>query len=68
VNDDGEAKPVDVAAAFREGMRDVTQLWTPASPRELYHYTGLDGLVGIVTDRAIWATDARYLNDASELT
>jgi Protein of unknown function (DUF2971) len=66
-SDEGDAGPVDAAAAFGRGMSDLPSLWTFASPRELYHYTGLDGLVGIVTDRAIWATDARYLNDASEL-
>jgi hypothetical protein len=54
--------------AMRDAMRNLTPLWTLGSPRELYHYTSLDGLVGIVTARAIWATDARYLNDASELT
>jgi hypothetical protein len=43
---------------------------TPILPEnersELFHYTTADGLLGILTDRALWATDATYLNDASE--
>jgi DUF2971 family protein len=36
-------------------------------PETLYHYTGNEGLVGILSSRQFWATDARYLNDASEI-
>lgn len=32
----------------------------------LYHYTTAAGLVGIATERCIWATHIRHLNDASE--
>lgn len=31
-----------------------------------FHYTSLAGLIGIVTSKAIWATDARFLNDPGE--
>ena len=34
----------------------------------LYHYTGPEGLAGILSSRTIWATDLRYLNDSSEFT
>jgi len=37
-------------------------------PRRLHHYTTLDGLMGIVSSDAIWASDARFLNDSSELS
>jgi len=37
-------------------------------PELLYHYTDAAGLVGIVTTAELWATDALYLNDASEFT
>jgi hypothetical protein len=67
MSDKEGAGPVDVGAAFGRGMSDLPSLWRLDTPRELYHYTSLDGLVGIVRDRTIWATDARYLNDASEL-
>ncbi len=33
----------------------------------LYHYTTPEGLVGIVRDGALWASDLFYLNDHSEL-
>jgi hypothetical protein len=34
----------------------------------LYHYTGEEGLLGILESGAIWATHVRYLNDSSEFT
>jgi hypothetical protein len=36
-------------------------------PELLYHYTDAKGLHGILTSGELWATEARYLNDASEL-
>jgi hypothetical protein len=33
----------------------------------LYHYTSLEGLLGIIDTKSIWATNILYLNDASEL-
>lgn len=35
-------------------------------PTPLYHYTTQAGLLGIVRDNAIWATNIHYLNDESE--
>jgi Protein of unknown function (DUF2971) len=35
---------------------------------ELMHYTTLDGLRGILTSGCLWATDASFLNDSSEIT
>ncbi|GAF99954.1 unnamed protein product, partial [marine sediment metagenome] len=32
----------------------------------VYHYTSLEGLIGIINSQRIWATDILYLNDASE--
>lgn len=32
----------------------------------LYHYTTAEGLIGIVKNRKIWATNILYLNDAKE--
>jgi hypothetical protein len=34
----------------------------------LYHYTTLDGMLGITESASIYASDARYMNDASEMT
>jgi hypothetical protein len=33
----------------------------------LYHYTSQTGIIGIVRNKSIWATDIQYLNDAAEL-
>lgn len=35
---------------------------------ELFHYTGLAGLTGILESRELWATHARFLSDEAELT
>lgn len=40
----------------------------PSVLPELFHYTSPDGLRGIVDDRAMWLTNAAYVNDEQELT
>ncbi len=39
----------------------------PPLPSTLYHYTTASGLLGILSSESLWATNARYLNDTSEL-
>jgi len=34
----------------------------------VYHYTSLNGFLGIIGSRSLWATNAAYLNDAAEIT
>ena len=34
---------------------------------ELFHYTGTDGLAGILRSQSLWGTHWQYLNDAGEL-
>lgn len=34
---------------------------------ELYHYTGIQGLKGIIESQTLWATHYKYLNDAEEV-
>lgn len=34
---------------------------------KLFHYTDLNGLIGILSNKGFWLSDARYLNDAEEL-
>jgi hypothetical protein len=36
-------------------------------PKTLYHYTSAEVLMSIAVSRAIWASDLRYMSDASEL-
>lgn len=35
-------------------------------PEYLYHYTDMNGLLGIVQSSSIWATEIHYLNDSME--
>ncbi len=49
-------------------IKDITARLYSDIPRErLYHYTSFAGLLGIVEDRALWASDIRYMNDSAEL-
>jgi hypothetical protein len=36
-------------------------------PKVVYHYTSLEGLIGIIENKAVWMTDYGYLNDRQEL-
>lgn len=38
-----------------------------SSPETLYHYTSIDGLMGILRNESIWLTDYQYLNDMEEI-
>lgn len=35
--------------------------------KSIYHYTNQEGIMGILSNRTLWATNALYLNDAQEL-
>lgn len=39
---------------------------TPPPPGLIYHYTSQGGLLGIVKNRCMWATNVHYQNDAKE--
>ncbi len=49
-----------------QGIRLSILQGTP--PRSLFHYTSQQGLLGIISGGAIWASDLGYLNDSSELS
>jgi hypothetical protein len=36
-------------------------------PKVLFHYTAADGLLGMLQNRAMWATHVRFMNDTSEM-
>jgi len=40
---------------------------TRQPPDLLYHYTSVDGVRGIITNRVLWATSIHHLNDTQEL-
>lgn len=55
---------------FRDGLVQHFEEWASKQlpdPNRLYHYTTLEGMRGIVETECIWLSDARYMNDASEL-
>jgi hypothetical protein len=39
----------------------------PISTQPLHHYTSLDGMLGIVRNKCLWATHIAHLNDSTEL-
>jgi hypothetical protein len=43
------------------------RLYATSPSSILYHYTSLQGLLGIVRTKKLWASDIHYLNDAQEL-
>lgn len=50
-------------------MKEFDDLLQPLGvpkPEALYHYTTPEGLLGILTENKLWATDIFYLNDSSE--
>lgn len=60
----------EIDAAVTGAMRSVLDILGSngaSSPGVLYHYTSAEGLRGILSSRALWMTDIRYMNDLSEL-
>lgn len=57
-------------ALFKTMMEAAADAQAPPAnpPDRLYHYTTLDALQSIIDQCAFRASDARYLNDASELS
>jgi hypothetical protein len=45
---------------------DLSQVPSGQRPETLYHYTDSNGLLGIVTKKALRATDVQFLNDGEE--
>jgi hypothetical protein len=46
---------------------DGTGLEPSPLPPELFHYTNLNGMKGIIENQCIWATHFEYLNDFTEI-
>ncbi len=58
-----------LGARLKIEVADILREWEAqhqAARLELYHYTTADGLLGVLTKRHLWATDASYLNDRTE--
>jgi len=41
--------------------------YTPSADKDLYHYTDLAGILGVVESHDLWSTHSKYLNDMSEM-
>lgn len=55
---------------FANDQRQDTQEWQSRQgrvPDRLYHYTTVDGMLGITGSASLWASDVRFMNDSSEL-
>ncbi len=44
----------------------IEELFNTPIPPEVWHYTNLKGLEGIVTSHRVWATEAHFTNDRTE--
>ena len=44
----------------------LTEILARQPPDVLYHYTTQAGLLGIISQKEIWATHTQYLNDRRE--
>src|SRR5260370_42586613 len=54
---------------FRDACYDKRKSTQPQSvPKVLYHYTKAEAFQKILNSGTIWASDIRYMNDASEVT
>ena len=47
-------------------MGNVKEILRRTPPPILYHYTTQQGLLGIISDKEIWASHTQYLNDVRE--
>jgi hypothetical protein len=45
----------------------ASKLYGGEPAKNLFHYTSLDGILGIHRDEALWATSVQYFSDSSEL-
>lgn len=50
-----------------EVMEKYKAILMPNKGSKFYHYTTLEGLLGIIRERGIWLSDAAYLNDSHEI-
>ncbi len=48
-------------------MRQVDEFFQEIPESPLFHYTGVDALLGIANSSAIWASHVYYLNDSKEV-
>ena len=63
-----ETRRDDIEMTMSDNLQSISDsLYSDKPNSRLFHYTSIDGLMGIVEKRALWASEVRYLNDAHEL-
>src|SRR5208337_1945111 len=53
--------------ADHELSRKIEALLAERAPKKLYHFTDLQGILGILKSGELWCTNAQYLNDSVEV-
>ncbi len=48
-------------------MREIEDYFSSEPDQILYHYTGIDALVGMTATKSLWASNIYYLNDSKEI-
>lgn len=56
-----EFRPIDAAC------RSTLAAFHSEPPEQLFHYTTSNGLLGMLGESSLWATNIRFLNDSSEI-
>ena len=63
--------PVRSTPQIRQAIENFWKFWLPEHSTDddlqLYHYTTIDGLKGIIKNRSLWLTHTSTLNDPTEL-
>lgn len=64
--------PAAIVPEIQEGIDSYNKIWisnfhSTSDQLNLYHYTDLSGLKGIIADRAIWCTSIHVLKDNFEI-
>jgi hypothetical protein len=63
--------PVRSTPQIRQAIENFWKFWLPEHSTDddlqLYHYTTIEGLKGIIKNRSIWLTHTSTLNDPTEL-
>jgi hypothetical protein len=60
-------EPTYITKEDIESSESVKKILHSSPPPVLYHYTTRAGLIGMLEQRAVYASDVRYLNDENEI-
>ena len=66
-NAEGYDYEYESLSVLRLLTRSHRRTLAPRPPKQLHHYTGPSGLLGIIDSRSLFLSDASFLNDQSEI-